>query len=338
MKSYLTGLCYLLFFSSTGIQSSQLDSMLEQLSNTSIAQTREIIIPEYPGAYNPSLISYEDGYLLSFRLVKGRSGVIENSLRLRDSFIGVVKLDQQLNVLEETAQILEIASYSPDISITVEDVRLFNSNGRIFIIFNDIPPLGAHGNSMYLGELNEENGNFVLKEPAKFLNYPFAKPIEKNWTPFVFNGKIYVIYSEQPRVVLEVDVDTGNCQEVSRLAPHWNWNFGEIRGGTIAYPVNETFLTFFHSSFFTETSIRKAYVMGAYTFDKDPPFLVRTITPAPLGDLTYYEDNSSNVVFPGGMVVEDHFIFVAWGKGDKQIMITTFDREKLLASMDPFKS
>ena len=76
--------------------------------------------------------------------------------------------------------------------------------------------------------------------------------------------------------------------------------------------------------------------MGAYTFDKDPPFSVRTVTSRPLGDLTdYTQENPLKVVFPGGMVVQEPLIHVAWGKADKQIFITTFDREKLLGSMEP---
>jgi predicted GH43/DUF377 family glycosyl hydrolase len=79
--------------------------------------------------------------------------------------------------------------------------------------------------------------------------------------------------------------------------------------------------------------------MGAYTFDKDPPFSVRTMTPRPLGDLIdYTQDNSSKVVFPGGIVIQDHVIHLAWGKSDKQMFITTFDKQKLLISMEPCSS
>ena len=76
--------------------------------------------------------------------------------------------------------------------------------------------------------------------------------------------------------------------------------------------------------------------MGAYTFDKEPPFSIRTMTSRPLGDLTdYTQDNAPKVVFPGGLVVQDHWIHVAWGKADKRIFITTFHRDKLFSSMTP---
>jgi predicted GH43/DUF377 family glycosyl hydrolase len=81
------------------------------------------------------------------------------------------------------------------------------------------------------------------------------------------------------------------------------------------------------------SSIGKAYGMGAYIFDSDPSFQVLAATPVPLGAPGFYEDNPGKVIFPGGMVVEDHSIIVAWGKNDKQIMITTFDREKLFDSI-----
>jgi len=37
-------------------------------------------------------------------------------------------------------------------------------------------------------------------------------------------------------------------------------------------------------------------------------------------------------------VIDDPFIYMAWGKNDKEIMITTFDREKLLVSMEPMQT
>lgn len=317
---------------------SEVDTFLEQvLSKTCIFTVKQIKIPGYPNAYNPSLIPYKGGYLLSFRYISKCPEKFKNNFHPDVSFIGVARLDKNFKVSEKTVQLLNIISYSSKFSLTAEDARLLNVGDRIFIFFNDLPLLQTSGLvAMYFGELVEEKGMFVLKEPAKPLNYPYAIQVEKNWSPFSSGDRLYVIYSDQPRVILEVDLNTGYCQEVTRTSLNWNWNLGEIRGGTPADLVNDTFLTFFHSSFPAKTSKERAYVMGAYTFGRDPPFSVRTMTPRPLGDLTdYTQDNSSKVVFPGGMVVQDNFIHVAWGKADKQIFITTFDREKLLASMEP---
>lgn len=336
------GVCFFLFtflsFSLEAAPLSEIDTILEQsLYRSCIVHTKQIKIPGYPNAYNPSLIPYKDGYLLSFRYICRYPKTGEKRFRQDVSLIGIVKLDKKFNVLENTVQLLHLVSYSSQFSLSAEDARLLLVGDRIFFFFNDLPLVQTSDKfAMYFGELIEEQSLFVLKGPAKFLNYPFANPIEKNWSPFFIGDKLYIIYSDQPRVILQVDVDTGYCQEVARTSVSWNWNWGEIRGGTPAYLINDSFLTFFHSSFPAKTSKGKAYVMGAYIFDKEPPFSVRMKTSFPLGNLTdYTQDNSHKIVFPGGMVVQDDRIFVAWGKDDKQIIITTFDRQKLLASMQP---
>jgi predicted GH43/DUF377 family glycosyl hydrolase len=317
---------------------SETDALLGRLlSNSSIVSSEQIRIPDFPNAYNPSIIAYKDGYLLSFRYTSRCPEKYKHQFNTDVSFVGIVRLDKRFKVFKNTTQLLNVVSHSPKFSLTAEDARLLSVGDRIFIFFNDLPLLQTPGNfAMYFGELIEEQGMFVLKEPAKRLNYAHAVQIEKNWSPFSSGDRVYVIYSDQPRVILEVDLNTGDCQEVARTILNWDWSLGQIRGGTPAYLVNDTLLTFFHSSFPAETSKGRAYVMGAYAFDKDPPFSVRRMTPWPLGDLAdYAEDNSRKVVFPGGMVVQGRFIHIAWGKGDKRIFITTFDRERLLSSMEP---
>lgn len=321
---------------SLGAGLSEVDAIFEKLlSKTCILNTQQIKIPGYPNAYNPSLIPYKDGYLLSFRFRTRGPETVNNQFRTDFSLVGLVRLNQKFKVSEKSVQLLNIMSYSPKFSLTTEDARLFKVGNRIFLFFNDVPPSQIPGQfAMYFGELIEDHGLFVLKEPAKLLHYPYVTPVEKNWSPFVSGNRLYVIYSDTPRVVLEVDLNTGYCQEVVRAISKAHWDLGEIRGGTPAYLVNDTFLTFFHSSFPVKIPKKRAYVMGAYTFDAEPPFSIRKMTSMPLGNLVdYTEDNVPKVVFPGGLVVEDHLIHVAWGKGDKQIWMTTFDREKLLASM-----
>jgi predicted GH43/DUF377 family glycosyl hydrolase len=326
-----------LLFGSLGAQVNDVDSFLGQiLSKSSIVSTRQIVVPDYPNVYNPSLIEYKDGYLLSFRYKTRCPETVKNNCRTDVSFVGIARLDKNFKVLGKSVQLLNIESFSSKLSLFAEDARLLKVDGRIFIFFNDLPVLQGPGTfAMYFGELVEVQGRFSLREPAKLLNYSQAISIEKNWTPFVSGGKLYLIYSDQPRVILEVDLNTGYCNEVSRTDVDWKWDLGKIRGGTPAYLVNDQFLTFFHSSFPANIQKGRAYVIGAYVFDKDPPFTVRKMT-VPLGDIKdYTQNNSSKVIFPAGMVVQENVILVAWGKGDRQIFISTFDREKLFNEMKP---
>lgn len=172
------------------------------LSNTGIVQSRQIKIPFYSNAYNPSLIPYKNGYLLSFRSVCRWPSTMKHSLRSDISLIGLVRLDKNFKVAERSIQILNLVSHGPHFSLTAEDARLFFAKDRIFIFFNDLPFAGAPGQfAMYFGELIEDQGRFIFKDKAKPLNYFHAIGIEKNWSPFVYQDQLYVIYSDKPRII-----------------------------------------------------------------------------------------------------------------------------------------
>lgn len=319
----------------------ELDPILKKsITADPILETRQIQIPGYPKAYNPSLIEYGPGYLLSFRFTSKIPQEIENCPRRDYSFIGLVKLDENFDVSKKSIQLLNLATYSPQFSLTAEDARLLNVGNRIFIFFNDLPLTQKSGRfAMYFGEIVEERGEFVLKEKPKPLKYVGALSIEKNWSPFFSGEKLYVIYSDEPRIILEVDPNTGDCQEVSRSDHNYQWQFGRIRGGTPGNRIEGGLLTFFHSSFYIPAPVKenkpgRNYAYGAYLFDESYPFYIRKITPQPLGFLEdYTRDNGRKVIFPGGLVIEDEVIWVVWGKNDNQIFLTAFDKKKLIESM-----
>jgi len=327
----------MLFCSFWKSERKELDARLQGLAGSAILSTRKIDIPGYPKAFNPSLIPYQEGYLLSFRT---RHRIQKGTLHARKkdvSFLGVVKLDRDFRVVEKSAQLLDVSSYAMHSSSTAEDGRLFKLGSRIFIFFNDFPLSNNKGYAPYFAELIEKEKRFLVKESAKQLNYAHAIPVEKNWSPFSSNDKLYLIYSDEPRVILEVDSDTGECSEVARYPTEWQWQWGEIRGGTPALQLDDALLTFFHSSI--PSNLKKSrggrlYVMGAYIFDAHFPFTPRKVTAVPLGEKEYYtKENRHNVVFPGGLAIEEHLIHVAWGKNNKQIHITTFNKAKLLHSL-----
>lgn len=333
--------CSSCFFSKRKNTLNSSANLAPYLSGDSIVQSRRIEIHGYRRTLNPSLIPYENGYLLSFRYRKGLEN-LEKIGRKNAALIGVAKLDREFSVLPDTVQLLDVFSHSSEPSITAEDARLIQMGERIFIFFNDLPTVGKKsGFALYFAELIEEGGKFLTKGPAKLLRYAKSVSIEKNWSPFVFEEKLYAIYSDQPRVILEIDVETGECKEVSSDSSPLEWGWGRVRGGTPAYRLEDQFITFFHSSFPAaferkgKQKKRPVYVMGMYAFDAKFPFAIRSIYPLPLGSVSDYADkNSRQVVFPCGLVVEGDFFHVAWGKNNRQIWITTFDRKKLLEKVE----
>jgi predicted GH43/DUF377 family glycosyl hydrolase len=329
--------CLMIFLIVWKRESKELDPRLHDLADSAIVFTRKIQIPGYPKAFNPSLIPFQDGYLLSFRTRhRAKPGTL-HARRKDVSFLGVVQLDRDFRVIEKSAQLLDVTSYADHFSSTAEDGRLFKVGSRIFIFFNDFPISKNKGYALYFAELIEKESRFVFKEPAKQLQYAQAISIEKNWSPFSSGDKIYLTYSDQPRVILEVDIKTGDCKQAARYCINWQWQWGEIRGGTPALQLGETLLTFFHSSIPSDLKKSKGgrlYMMGAYIFDAHFPFTPQRVTALPLGEKEYYtKENRHNVVFPGGIAIKEDLIHVAWGKNNKQIYITTFEKSKLLNSL-----
>lgn len=329
----------LFFFSSLCCDGPRLENIL---SSESIIQTYEISIPDYHNPHNPSIIPYEDGYLLSFRS-EYRFPQWAQDIRLLPtaSFICLAHLDKQFRIKKNSLQFLEIRSYNEDFSLYAEDARLFVFQNRIFVLFNDFPaPLPEYVRQLYLAEITYENGKWVSKKRALPLILQNMNRIEKNWVPFCVDQSLYLIYGEDPHIILDCDISTGYCRKIDERRVDLNWAYGIIRGGTPALQVDHQFLTFFHSSIdLPDIYDRRLYFMGAYTFDLSFPFTIRSITSSPIGLVGDYKETSSSkktskkVVFPGGFVREGNQIHIAWGKDDKIVMITTLNLEKLLRSM-----
>ena len=77
--------------------------------------------------------------------------------------------------------------------------------------------------------------------------------------------------------------------------------------------------------------------MGAYTFSPTPPFQITRFTPEPIVAEGFYTQSSQwkRVIFPGGFVVADPYIYVAYGKHDVEMWIATIDKAELKKALKP---
>jgi len=307
-----------------------------------ILKTKKIFIPQYPGAYNPSIIPYEDGYLLSFR-VKSYNflTLLKKISNVRTSYLGFVKLNKNFEISGEPYLLDLQSNTSPGFTGFAQDARLFRFQDQILLIYNDYGSCRARScYSLFVTEMVEKEGRLVQKSPSRLLAYDKMISIEKNWAPFEFEGNLYLIYSGEPHLILKVDLETGVCKQEACTDVNFQWKWGIIRGGTPALPAEGQLFALFHSSFetpaysfFGKTRGRN-YAMGAYLLRNGYPFTPIKVTPYPIASLDdYTEDNRRKVLFPGGMVIEGNKIHVVWGKNDSSILISTLDREKLFSSM-----
>lgn len=121
-----------------------------------------------------------------------------------------------------------------------EDARVFEFRSEVWVIFNMLRE--DAGRQMHLFNVTK-----ALKTPLEITSPIMLKlsgipirPVEKNWTPFVFENKLYFIYLFVPLVLLEyVDITDENkeatCQciyiEPNKAAQP------QFRGGSVALEV-----------------------------------------------------------------------------------------------------
>lgn len=304
-----------------------------------VISTKKIELDDFPEAFNPSLIKIESGFLLTFRhcLTPHFPWI---------SYIGIVKLDDDLNVIS-TPQLLntrEEGSFNPSQS---EDARIFTFNKKIYLIYNDnLEAANGERRDMFLAELEYIDDEFFLSPPLKLVHETKYDTVmwQKNWVPFEYRNQLLMSYSISSHEVLRTDLISGVSKTVCNKRSGMTWDKGVLRGGTPALLVDGSYLAFFHSSIVTKSNSSNGhsmhhYFMGAYTFSAEPPFKIEKISPSPIIGDGFYTQSSydKRVIFPGGFAIAKNQFYVAYGKDDSEIWIATINKKKLMSSLKSTK-
>jgi hypothetical protein len=169
-----------------------------------------------------------------------------------------------------------------------------------------------------------------------------SRRVEKNWSPFVYEGKSHFIYSITPhRILTYPSLQSANLGAESILSEN-DWSrqlWGSPRGGTPAQLVNGEYLSFFHSAFEDHRGV-VWYTMSAYTFEATPPFRITRISPHPITFHGIYDSPHRDIansrvrcIYPAGFVTDDDKIHLSCGENDSAIKIITMDKQALLKSL-----
>ena len=266
----------------------------------------QITIPGFPNAFNPSIVSWRGEWLLSFRVEHPTTSI---------SYTGLIWLDRDFQPLGEPQILWDLPS---------EDGRLFTRGEQLFLCFND---RWEHFRKIFVAELQLEGDIFALGS-CRRLSF-LAKRVEKNWSPFIWNGRICFVYSISPFQPVEMTKDV-LCQVIPAHTPPIRWPWGMLRGGTQAIPISDRdYITFFHSSISNEEQVR--YFMGAMTFSSGPLFSITGMSKRPIiGEGFYSDDKKRQIIYPAGVVMEGDFFYLSYGKDDHEVWIAKLDRQKLL--------
>jgi predicted GH43/DUF377 family glycosyl hydrolase len=307
--------------------------------NKIVLSTKRIYLKDYPDAFNPSLISFESGYLLTFRFSPNRWA--HSWL----SYIGVVRLNEAFDPISEP-QLLSTRFIDSKTPSQSEDARIVSYQGKLFLTYNDnidvCPTIWKDKREIFLAELHYDSNRFYLSKPLKLFHEQKKNNQwqQKNWVPFEWEQKLLFTYTINPHEVIFPNLYNGACYTCYETSPPIHWAFGTLRGGTPPVLFDGEYLSFFHScvkfsSNASANSMLWHYFMGAYTFSNEPPFKLTKMSPAPIvGDHFYTQPfNEKCVIFPGGCVIAGSKIYLAYGKNDCEMWIATLDKEELEKSL-----
>lgn len=158
---------------------------------------------------------------------------------------------------------------------------------------------------------------------------------EKNWTPFVYQGRMLILYKLNAFTVLELNVESGNVTQLHQalgVATLWAWGF--MSGGTPAVPLGGTkFGTMFHS-FQVVPKVARKYFGAWAEFD----IATKRVTAVSRRPLMVAEKDSKDcrdpkqgwrpdVVFPCGLVDGGTKWIVSVGVQDCLCKIYTYDKK-----------
>lgn len=308
-----------------------------------ISSTFRIPLDEYPGAFNPSIVKINEGYILTFRYLP------EPKEKPWVSYIGAALLNHDFKRID-SGELLDIRFNNLHTPSQAEDARIFKYQDGYYFTYNDNPDVtntsSKDRRDIYIAQLSYHNGHFTASPPVKLIHpYMYEKRTwEKNWMPFVWNDTLFLSYSLHPHEILHANLETGECLPIFSTNSTSKWKWGEMRGSTPALLEDEEYLAFFHSgkeiiSGATNNKKMWHYYIGAYTFSATPPFNISKISTLPINEKSFYvnSDNPKRVIYPGGFVVSGKNIYLAYGKDDIEIWIAVINKDKLMNSLKAVK-
>lgn len=329
---------------------------LDDRTQAFVLETQKIEIPGHPNAFNPSIVHWRGELLISFRELPLPDEAFPCSIQSSSlSGIGLQFLHEDFS-LDGEAHMLKLPGclVNGKLESRAEDARLFTIDGRLYILYSDNlnEIITEGGFRMLVGELDFNGKNFFLKSLELINNFPGQSPKlrEKNWVPFDYKGAMMLAYHIKPHIIFYPNLDgSGSAEDFATTASNVNWKWGELRGGTPALRMGNQYLSFFHSCIETVTEHSKGekilhYFMGAYTFEKHPPFQLTQISQNPIFGKKFYEGKEYvyywkpvRVVFPCGFIYDNEYIWVSYGRQDHEIWIVKLDRQGLLESLIPIE-
>jgi tetratricopeptide (TPR) repeat protein len=195
----------------------------------------------------------------------------------------------------------------------IEDVRIMEFNNDIYFVGNSREVSPDNSPKMILGNYSITEKN--VKNMVRLYGYEDNK-CQKNWSPFIYDNKLLLLYSFDPLVILEPDFETGECNVFKN--ENQKYNYSILRGGSQGFYINDDLYFIAHEVIFDNGRI---YFHRFVKMTKDLniekvsyPFYFKDWGIEYVAGATYDKDNKK--------------IIVSWGSNDKNAHLTSIDVNK----------
>lgn len=302
-------------------------------------------------AFNPGMATWNGETWMALRVDRFGDGAREGCDVERT--IVMVRLDANFQIQSDYFPI-ELP-HPGQFCSTAEDPRLAVDGDRLYMIYNGKSLLEDEASGIrrvFIAELVMDGGALralytrQLESPA----YPLRQ-LEKNWTPFITEAGVHLIYNSDPsvtfllpRALLSDLHGTNNSVSTLQLDPPTISTaeaqptdmYGLRRGGTQAIfePRLGQYVTFSHSWVSLEHGGR-LYFTGFYTFNPVAPFDMASYLPRPL-DIPCVSPKRNGVykvVFPSGVVDLGDKYAVSLGEEDLVPVVSIIDKARLFQEL-----
>lgn len=304
-------------------------------------------------AFNGALIPFDGGYLVFYR-----------PARLRCHLSECAFLDRNM-VFQHTVKM--------PADMEIEDVRVAEHDGSLWVSGTYVAEYRTKG-VLYikLYRCHVRNGNLVIDWKAEFKKveaWPDYKlKYEKNWQPLVHDGKLYYVYSLNPHIILDLDLDARTVRRLHstcfteslwpvRGRSHLpgigdsikedghNWGISHLSTPPVLLS-DGNYLSLFRSTVYRAQNPDNGSWTGAYIFNGKPPFQVLKIADTPLltpEDSDGYDSGISGYlrqVYAQSLLVDEarDSVMISGGDSGREVSVFELRLSEVLETVKPVKA
>lgn len=167
------------------------------------------------------------------------------------------------------------------------------------------------------------------------LSYADARPIEKNWMPFVYHDQIHFVYSVSPHVILRCDTETGVCTRIAGTETKHE-GLCSLRGGSpFVYVPGRGYLTVAHIRHVIG-GMKLVYHSVLYLMESEPPFRILTFSPPFFLDDDFEPHRFKQIIqFAAGLWIQGDHLLISYGSGDCSSRVLSLPLDDALCLLHP---